>query len=193
MRMEEKELVQRTMEGDEEAFGVLVKKYRTKVFNLAYSLTRDRDAADDLAQESFIKAYFALPRFKLKSGFGTWLYRIAMNTVKDYLRKKGKIREVAFGKEIEHLVIQEDEMERKEKKQQEEQNRRLVHEAIQSLPEKYQLILSLRDIQGFSYGEIADILNISPGTVDSRLHRARKSLRKKIGLFLIKKEESHEL
>ncbi len=191
--MEEKELVRRTMEGDEEAFGVLVKKYRTKVFNLAYSLTRDRDAADDLAQESFIKAYFALPRFKLKSGFGTWLYRIAMNTVKDYLRKKGKIREVAFGKEIEHLVIQEDEMERKEKKQQEEQNRRLVHEAIQSLPEKYQLILSLRDIQGFSYGEIADILNISPGTVDSRLHRARKSLRKKIGLFLIKKEESHEL
>lgn len=193
MRMEEKELVQRTMEGDEEAFGVLVKKYRTKVFNLAYSLTRDRDAADDLAQESFIKAYFALPRFKLKSGFGTWLYRIAMNTVKDYLRKKSRIREVAFGKEIEHLVIQEDEMERKEKKQQEEQNRRLVHEAIQSLPEKYQLILSLRDIQGFSYGEIADILNISPGTVDSRLHRARKSLRKKIGLFLIKKEESHEL
>ncbi len=193
MRMEEKELVRRTIEGDEEAFGVLVKKYRTKVFNLAYSLTRDRDAADDLAQESFIKAYFALPRFKLKSGFGTWLYRIAMNTVKDYLRKKGKIREVAFGKEIEHLVIQEDEMERKEKKQQEEQNRRLVHEAIQSLPEKYQLILSLRDIQGFSYGEIADILNISPGTVDSRLHRARKSLRKKIGLFLIKKEESHEL
>lgn len=191
--MEEKELVRRTIEGDEEAFGVLVKKYRTKVFNLAYSLTRDRDAADDLAQESFIKAYFALPRFKLKSGFGTWLYRIAMNTVKDYLRKKGRIREVAFGKEIEHLVIQEDEMERKEKKQQEEQNRRLVHEAIQSLPEKYQLILSLRDIQGFSYGEIADILNISPGTVDSRLHRARKSLRKKIGLFLIKKEESHEL
>ena len=193
MRMEEKELVRRTIEGDEEAFGVLVKKYRTKVFNLAYSLTRDRDAADDLAQESFIKAYFALPRFKLKSGFGTWLYRIAMNTVKDYLRKKSKIREVAFGKEIEHLVIQEDEMERKEKKQQEEQNRRLVHEAIQSLPEKYQLILSLRDIQGFSYGEIADILNVSPGTVDSRLHRARKTLRKKIGLFLIKKEESHEL
>jgi len=191
--MEEKELVRRTIEGDEEAFGVLVKKYRTKVFNLAYSLTRDRDAADDLAQESFIKAYFALPRFKLKSGFGTWLYRIAMNTVKDYLRKKGRIREVTFGKEIEHLVIQEDEMERKEKKQQEEQNRRLVHEAIQSLPEKYQLILSLRDIQGFSYGEIADILNVSPGTVDSRLHRARKTLRKKIGLFLIKKEESHEL
>ncbi len=78
-------------------------------------------------------------------------------------------------------------MEKKEKKQQEEQNRRLVHEAIQSLPEKYQLILSLRDIQGFSYGEIADILNVSPGTVDSRLHRARKNLRKKIGLFLIQK------
>jgi RNA polymerase sigma-70 factor (ECF subfamily) len=187
VRMEEKELVLRTIEGDEEAFGVLVKKYRTKVFNLAYSLTHDRDVADDLAQESFIKAYFALPRFKLKSGFGTWLYRIAVNTIKDYLRKKGKIKKVSFEKEIEHLAIQEDEMKKKEKKQQEEQNRRLVREAIQSLPEKYQLILSLRDIQGFSYGEIADILNISPGTVDSRLHRARKNLRKKIGLFLIQK------
>jgi len=185
--MEEKELILRTMEGDEEAFGVLVKKYKTKVFNLAYSLTHDRDAADDLAQESFIKAYFALPRFKLKSGFGTWLYRIAINTVKDYLRKKGRIKKVTFEKEIEHLIIQEDEMEKKEKKQQEEQNRRLVHEAIQSLPEKHQLILSLRDIQGFSYGEIADILNVSPGTVDSRLHRARKTLRKKIELFLIQK------
>jgi RNA polymerase sigma-70 factor (ECF subfamily) len=187
VRMEEKELVLRTIEGDEEAFGVLVKKYRTKVFNLAYSLTHDRDVADDLAQESFIKAYFALPRFKLKSGFGTWLYRIAVNTVKDYLRKKGKIKKVSFEKEIDHLAIQEDEMKKKEIKQQEEQNRRLVREAIQSLPEKYQLILSLRDIQGFSYGEIADILNISPGTVDSRLHRARKNLRKKIGLFLIRK------
>jgi RNA polymerase sigma-70 factor (ECF subfamily) len=185
--MEEKQLVRRTIEGDEEAFGVLVKKYKTKVFNLAYSLTRDRDAADDLAQESFIKAYFALPRFKLKSEFGTWLYRIAINTVKDYLRKKGRIKKITFAKEIEHLVIQEDEMERKEKKQREEQNRRLVHQTIKTLPEKYQLILSLRDIQGFSYGEIADILNISPGTVDSRLHRARKNLRKKIGLILIQK------
>lgn len=185
--MEEKELVERSREGDEEAFGVLVKKYKTKVFNLAYSLTRDRDAADDLAQESFIKAYFALPRFKLRSEFGTWLYRIATNTVKDYLRKKGRIKKVTFEKEIEHLIIQENEMERKEKKQLEEQNRRLVHQAIQSLPEKFRLILSLRDIQGFSYGEIAGILNISPGTVDSRLHRARKTLRKKIEPFLIQK------
>lgn len=187
MRMEEKELVQRTIQGDEDAFGVLVKKYRTKVFNLAYSMTHDRDAADDLAQDAFIKAYFALPHFKMKSEFGTWLYRIAINTVKDHLRKKGRIKKIAFEKEIEHLVIQEDEMERKEKKHLEEQNRRLVHKAIQSLPEKYKLILSLRDIQGFSYGEIADILNVSPGTVDSRLHRARKTLRKKVGFLLIQK------
>ncbi|UCC41812.1 MAG: sigma-70 family RNA polymerase sigma factor [Candidatus Aminicenantes bacterium] len=185
--MEEKELVRRTMQGDEEAFGVLVKKYKTKVFNLAHSLTRDRDAADDLAQESFIKAYFALPRFKLKSEFGTWLYRIAINTVKDYLRKKGRIKEIAFEKEIEHLVIQEDEMEKKQKKQREEQNRRLVHHTIKTMPEKYQLILSLRDIQGFSYREIADILKVSPGTVDSRLHRARRNLRKKIGFILTQK------
>lgn len=185
--MEEKELVQRSREGDEEAFGVLVKKYKTKVFNLAYSLTHDHAASDDLAQETFIKAYFALPRFKLKSEFGTWLYRIAVNTIKDYIRKKVRIKKVNFENEMKRLIIQEDEMERKEKNQLEEQRRRLVHRAIQSLPEKYQLVLSLRDIQEFSYGEIASILNVSPGTVDSRLHRARKTLRKKMELFLPQK------
>ena len=69
--MEEKELVRQSKEGNEEAFASLVKKYKTKVFNLAWSLTRDREAADDLAQEAFIKAYYALPTFQLKSEFGT--------------------------------------------------------------------------------------------------------------------------
>jgi len=72
--MEEKDLVRASKKGDEEAFASLVKKYRVKVFNLAFSLTRDRDTADDLAQEVFIKAYFALPRFELRSEFGTWLH-----------------------------------------------------------------------------------------------------------------------
>jgi RNA polymerase sigma-70 factor (ECF subfamily) len=91
--MEEKELVLQSKEGNEEAFASLVKKYKTKVFNLAWSLTRDRETADDLAQEAFIKAYIALPKFQFKSGFGTWLYRITVNHVNDYLRKKSKIRE----------------------------------------------------------------------------------------------------
>jgi len=191
--MEEKELVQLSQKGDEEAFAVLVRKYRIKVFNLAYSLTRNQDVADDLAQEAFIKAFFALSKFNLKSEFGTWLYRITVNHVKDYLRKKGRMRRIRLENIKEISFIQEDETIRKEREHAEEQRRKLVHKAIQALPEKYQIILSLRDIQGFSYGEIAKILKIFPGTVDSRLHRARKMLRKKLAPFLIQKGGSYEM
>ena len=86
--MEEKALVQRSKEGDEEAFSALVNKYKTKVFRLVFSFIHDRDIADDLTQETFIKAYLALPKFRLESEFGTWLYRISLNHTKDYLRKK---------------------------------------------------------------------------------------------------------
>lgn len=191
--MEEKDLVRLSKEGDEEAFSALVKKYKTKVFSLAFSLTRNHEIADDLAQEAFIKAYFALPKFRLNSEFGTWLYRITVNHVKDYLRKKGRIRKMILENIKEISFIQEDETVRKGKEHAEEQRRKLVHQAIHTLPEKHQIILSLRDIQGFSYGEIAKILKIFPGTVDSRLHRARKMLRKKLAPFLSQKGGNHEM
>ena len=191
--MEEKELVRLSKEGNEEAFSTLVKKYKTKMFNLAFSLTRDREMADDLAQEAFIKAYFALPKFKLKSEFGTWLYRITVNQAKDYLRKKGRMKEVSIEKIKEIRLLKEDEAGREEREYAEEQRRKLVHQIIQVLPEKYKVILSLRDIQGLSYGEITKILKISPGTADSRLHRARKMLRKKLTPFLGQKGGNHEM
>jgi len=191
--MEEKDLVRLSKEGNEEAFAALVKMYKTKVFNLAWSLTRDHEMADDLAQEAFIKAYFALPKFQFKSEFGTWLYRITVNHVKDYLRRKGKMRKISLEKINEKTLIQENEMTKKEKEQIEEHRRELFHQFLQTLPEKYQVILSLRDIQGFSYKEITKILKISPGTVDSRLHRARKMLRKKLAPFLGQKGGNHEM
>jgi RNA polymerase sigma-70 factor (ECF subfamily) len=178
--MEEKELVLQSKEGNEEAFASLVKKYKTKVFNLAWSLTRDRETADDLAQEAFIKAYIALPKFQFKSGFGTWLYRITVNHVNDYLRKKSKL-------------FQEDEMKKIEKEQIGEQRIKFVRQGLKTMPEKYQVIISLRDIQGFTYEEITRILKISPGTVDSRLHRARKMLRQKLTPFFSQKGGNHEL
>ena len=191
--MEEKELVRQSKEGNEEAFASLVKKYKTKVFNLAWSLTRDRETADDLAQEAFIKAYISLPKFQFKSEFGTWLYRITVNHVKDYLRKKSKMSKMLFEKMKEMPLVQESEMMKKEKEQISEQRRKLVRQGLQTIPEKYQIILSLRDIQGFSYEEITEILKISPGTVDSRLHRARKMLRKKLAPFFIQKGGNHEM
>jgi RNA polymerase sigma-70 factor (ECF subfamily) len=191
--MEEKELVRLSREGSEEAFAELVKKYRIKVFNLAYSLTRDRDVADDLAQEAFIKAYYALPRFQSRSGFGTWLYRIAINHVRDYLRKKSRMIQISIENIKESSILQEDKMMKEEKESTEEQRKQLVYQSIRSLTEKHQVILSLRDIQGFSYEEISKILKISAGTVDSRIHRARKMLRKKLSLFLSRKGGEHEL
>lgn len=191
--MEENRLVERSKQGDEQAFGVLVKNYKTKVFNLAYSFTRNRETADDLAQEVFIKVYYALERFQFKSGFGTWLYRIAVNHIKDHLRKHGKERHISFEALGREPKLSEDEQKYKERAQETADRRKLLYRAMQSLPEKHQVILTLRDIQGHSYEEIADILKLSPGTVDSRLHRARNMLRKKIAPFLSQKGGNHEM
>jgi RNA polymerase sigma-70 factor (ECF subfamily) len=183
--MEEKVLVQRSKEGDQEAFSALVHKYKTKVFRLAFSLTHDRDIADDLAQEAFIRAYLSLPKFQQKSEFGTWLYRITVNHTMDYLRKKTRRKEVP----LDDLAIsQEEETLTPENDKEEEQKRTILYRSLAELPEKYKLILNLRDRQGFSYAEIAKILKVSPGTVDSRLHRAREMLRKKIRPFLERRQ-----
>ncbi|MFC2160119.1 RNA polymerase sigma factor [Acidobacteriota bacterium] len=191
--MDEKNLVRQSQEGDEEAFGVLVNKYKTKMYHLAYSLTQDAQVADDLAQEVFIKAYFALDRFKGKSEFGTWIYRIAVNHCRDFLRKKNRMVQIPLENIIEKISTREDKIHPEEKEQEELKRRKVIHSGIQTLPDKYKVILSLRDIQDFSYNEIARILNISPGTVDSRLHRARKMLRTKLEPFFSRKGEGHEM
>lgn len=191
--MEEKELVKASKTGDEEAFSHLVKKYQIKVFNMALSFTRDRQLADDLAQEVFIKAYLALPKFKLKSEFGTWLYRIAVNHIKDYLRKKVRIKEISLSNVKELSVTNKEEPTSEEREQTEERKRKILYRLIHELPKKSQIILTLRDIQGFSYKEISKILNISMGTVDSSLFRARKMLRERLNTFLREKGGKHEL
>lgn len=186
--MEEEKLVQQSQQGDEEAFGALVKKYKRKVFHLAYSLVRNPESADDMAQEIFIKVFFALPRFNFQSKFSTWLYRIAVNHIKDHLRKEKKSPQIPVEESMVE-TIQDHRAQKKGQKQILEKQSELLHKAIQPLSPKYQIILSLRDIQGLSYEEIARVLKLSPGTVDSRLHRARKMLRKKIKPFLNNKGE----
>ncbi len=173
--MEEKELIRLAQAGNGEAFGQLVGRYKAKVFGLAYGLTRDRVIADDLAQEIFIKAYFVLPKFEFRSEFGTWLYRVAINHIRDYLRKsKQRRRDVPLENVPEIKMVAENRTREEEKE--EERRREMVHRALESLPEKHRVILMLRDIQGLSYEEIGRILGLSPGTVDSRLFRARKKL-----------------
>jgi len=182
--MEEKELVLQSIKGNEEAFGFLVNKYKNKVFNMAYGMTRNRETADDIAQEVFIKAYRALPKFRFKSQFGTWLYQITANHIRDHLRKQGKMQQFSLDNMQELPSSDKNHTDFIEKNQIEKKRREIVHTAIKSLSAKHRIILVLRDIQGYSYDDIAKILKISPGTVDSRLFRARRSLRKKISPYL---------
>lgn len=182
--MEEKALVEEAQRGDREAFEAIVKTYEKKVFHLAYSFVQDRASADDLAQEVFVKAYFALSKFHFKSGFGTWLYRIAVNHIKDHLRKVSRRKEVSLEEFEDIPFVADDQVKEKEQRQTEDQRKKIVFQVLETLPPKYQLILTLRDVREFSYEEIAGILKISPGTVDSRLHRARKMLRKKMTPYL---------
>jgi RNA polymerase sigma-70 factor (ECF subfamily) len=184
--MDEKDLVQKSQEGNEEAYGVLVETYKRKVFNMVYSMTLNREVADDLAQEVFIKAYYALPRFKGKAAFSTWLHQITVNHTRDYLRKASRMKQVPFDETKGDLSTQEDESEKRGREEDLAQKKKIVFEAVTTLPDNYRIILSLRDIQGLQYEEISRVLNISPGTVDSRLHRARKMLNKKIIPFLEK-------
>jgi RNA polymerase sigma-70 factor (ECF subfamily) len=182
--MEENELIKRAQSGSHEAFTTIMKEYEQKVFHLAYGFVRDRAAADDLAQEVFIKAYFSLPKFRFQSEFGTWFYRVAVNHIKDYLRKTARHREVSLEDVEEGKLAVEDKIPAREKIQADEQRKKMVFQVLETLPQKYRMILTLRDVRGLPYEEIGQVLGISPGTVDSRLHRARKMLRKKMMPFI---------
>ena len=182
--MEDKALIEEAQRGGHEAFEAIVKRYEKKVFHLAYGFVQDRAAADDLAQEIFVKIYFSLSKFHFKSEFGTWLYRIAVNHIKDHLRKVSRRKEVSL-EEFENVPLAtDDQVKEREQRQADDLKKKIVFRVLATLPQKYRMILTLRDVKGFSYEEITRVLKISPGTVDSRLHRARKLLRKKMTPYL---------
>ncbi len=191
--MDERQLVRLAQEGSREAFSRLVERYQPKVFHMALSFTRNRESADDLAQEVFLKAFLALPKFRHGSEFGTWLYRITVNHAKDYLRRRGRAKEVPLETAGEVVETRPGEAEVREELRETERRRTLIHEALAALPDKYRVILTLRDVEGMPYEKIAEVLEVSPGTVDSRLHRARKMLRKRIQPVLVREGGLHAL
>jgi RNA polymerase sigma-70 factor (ECF subfamily) len=184
--MDDRTLVESARRGDRDAFEALVKTYETKVYHLAFSFVRDPATAEDLAQDVFVKAYLHLPDFRFDSEFGTWLYRVAVNHIKDHLRKVVRRKEVALSEVEEIRFAGEDPVRGRENAREDERRRAAVHRALDTLPVKYNAILTLRDIRGLSYEEIGRTLKISPGTVDSRLHRARRLLLKKMAPILQK-------
>lgn len=178
--MDEKDLVELARQGRPDAYEELVRKYQSKVFSMALNFTRNREEANDIAQEVFLKAYLALPKFNMKAEFGTWLYRISINHLKDFMRKKGRRREVPLDDVPELRAPADDPIAASEAARERESRRALVLANLGTLPDKYRVVLTLRDIQGMPYEQITEVLRVSPGTVDSRLHRARKLLRARI-------------
>ena len=173
------------------AFEPLVEKYRQRVWRLAYNVLRDREEAWDVAQEAFIKAYQALPTFRGQSAFYTWLYRIVMNVAADRGRSRGA-QGRAFGTER----VPEEDWERVLPDQNpgdespdaaaaRTEDRAKITKALETLSEDHRRIIMLSDLEGLSYREIAETLDIPMGTVMSRLHNARKRLRDALGPLLL--------
>jgi RNA polymerase sigma-70 factor, ECF subfamily len=185
--LDDRELVRRCQAGDLGAFEPLVDKYRERVWRLAYQLLRDREEAWDCAQEAFVRAYQSITAFRGQSAFYTWLFRITVNIATDRLRSRAA-RARAFGAE----AVPEEEWARTaadpqagpEDVAQQVERRARIQAALDALPPKARTIIMLSDVEGLSYREIADVLNVPIGTVMSRLHNARKRLRGLLGPLL---------
>lgn len=175
---DDERLIAKAQEGDLFSFDQLVKKYQKKIYFLAYRMMKNHDAADDIAQETFINAYSSIKSFKLGYNFYTWLYRICMNLSMNHLkRQKFVIPESQFEEEanpLEKETITEDPLSLLVQKERE----RKIEQAIDSLPPKYKAVFILKVYEDLSYEEIAQTLKISLGTVMSRLFRARERLQK---------------
>lgn len=179
------ELVLRAQKGDKRAFGMLVDKYQRKLARLLSRMIRDQAEIEDVVQESFIKAYRALPNFRGDSAFYTWLYRIGINTAKNYLVSMGRRPSVSTDIEIEDAENFEDgnelrTMETPESLLMTKEIARNVNDSVESLPEDLRTAITLREIEGLSYEEIATIMGCPIGTVRSRIFRAREAIALKL-------------
>jgi RNA polymerase sigma-70 factor, ECF subfamily len=182
------QLVRRVQKGDKGAFDLLVLKYQHKIVNLVMRYVRDPDQALDITQEAFLKAYRALPRFRGDAAFYTWMYRIAVNTAKNYLAAQ---RRRPMDVELDMQDPEQYELHAKLKETDTPEAVTLSHElqatverAIAALPEDLRAAIVLRELDGMSYEEIAQTMECPVGTVRSRIFRARDAIGKKIGALI---------
>jgi len=167
--------IRQFLEGEEKGFEDLVRKYQNSVLNIVYSLIgRDRES-EDISQEVFLKVYHNLGSFRQRCRFSTWLYRIAVNTVYDLLRRRKNLssdesaveNSVYGGKNAQEILV-------------ERENKQLIRRALANIPVKYRSALVLKDIAGMSYREISGVLRCGIGTVESRIFRGRQFLKEEL-------------
>lgn len=182
--MDEKELVQRAAEGDRRAFEQLVVQYQKPVYNLALRMSGSEDDAFDLSQEAFLRAWRGLKFFKFESSFSTWLYRLTSNVCIDFLRQKKRSNVVSLNFLDEDNEQQEfaqpDQTPGPEEQAIRADERDRIAQALNELEPEYRQALTLCAINGLSYIEIAEVLEIPAGTVKSRISRAREKMRLKL-------------
>ncbi|MCX7918997.1 MAG: sigma-70 family RNA polymerase sigma factor [bacterium] len=187
--LEEKELITRSKSGDVDAFTELVNRNEQKIYTLAYYLLNNREDAEDILQETFLRAYNNLSSFREEASFSTWLHRITTNLVISRFRKK-KLKTESLD---EPIVIDHEEMKQREivdwsdipdKTLLKKELNQVIDSAITALPLVYRTVITLRDIEGLSNEEVSKILGISIAAVKSRLHRARLFVREKLDAYL---------
>src|ERR1700730_14285720 len=178
----DRELVQRAQDNDQEAYEELVARHQQRVFAVASGILRRREDVEDIAQQVFVKAYFSLKHFDGRAAFSTWLYRITLNECWDLLRKK-KVRPLLYESDLseeqaQRVASSESDGEGPDIRQRLE-NRQRVERLLASLEERDQLMLILKEVEGFSIEEIAEVLELNANTVKVRLFRARGRVVKK--------------
>ncbi|GIU17835.1 MULTISPECIES: RNA polymerase sigma factor RpoE [Shewanella] len=183
-QISDQQLVERVQRGDKNAFNLLVQKYQNKVANLISRYVRNQADVADVSQEAFIKAYRALPNFRGESAFYTWLYRIAVNTAKNHLVAQGR-RAPANDVDAEEAEYYDGSDALKEFASPErlvlsDEIQKVVFDTLDTLPEELKMAISLRELDGMSYEEIANVMDCPVGTVRSRIFRAREAIDKKL-------------
>lgn len=184
----DKELVRRVQKGERRAFDLLYSRYQHKIRGLVSRFVRDHQEIDDVVQEAFIKAFRALPRFRGEAAFYTWLYRIAINTSKNHLVARSR-RPPAVDIDAEEAEFMEGseplkEVDNPENQLGRDQLKAAIDAAIAALPDDLRSAVTLREFDGLSYEQIAEVMECPVGTVRSRIFRAREAIDAKIKPFL---------
>lgn len=177
------EMLRAVLAGDATAYRGLVEKYQGRVFAMVFGMVRNHEDARDITQDAFVKAYRNLQSFRLESSFYTWLYRIAMNLAIDHTRRQKRQNTTEFDEQLgtrdgDGELLEQHHTDNPRRALERKELQRLILEALDKLPDEQRQIVLLREVDGLSYKEIADVMEIPEGTVMSRLYYARQKLQK---------------